>query len=307
MKRWLRHTLQLLSLLLFLLILWSAGPHAWRQLLHGKPEALLWFFAIYAVAGVVSATRLQLIAGALTRRRWASWRQFFYLNWTARALGLILPRSVSGVGGKAAGLRAFGVSLPHAVWIVLVDNLFDVLLLAALAVPAVFYLQAGLSSAGLLLAMLTVCVLLFALTGWGTRHDRLGNGLRRIRWIASRLPDGMEGRFLPPAAAAMQALGLSLLLNGALALSFYVVGRAVETSLPLPLVVAAYPIVQLSLIAAVTPGGLGLFELGWIGLLLLGGVSRTDALTFSIAQRAYIIVFVLLWAAISLLISLTER
>ena len=50
-----------------------------------------------------------------------------------------------------------------------------------------------------------------------------------------------------------------------------------------------------------------MFELGWIGLLVLGGVSQSDAVAYSVAQRAYVVVAVLAWAAISLLLSLTER
>ena len=62
----------------------------------------------------------------------------------------------------------------------------------------------------------------------------------------------------------------------------------------------------MSLIIAIAPGGLGIFDLGWLGLLQLGGLSQSDAITFVVAQRAYIFVFVLVWAAFSALLSLTE-
>ena len=117
----------------------------------------------------------------------------------------------------------------------------------------------------------------------------------------------MSGRLLPATGQAVRAWTLTAALNGVLALAFFMMGQAVGLPLPLPLVVAAYPLVQLSLIAAVTPGGLGLFELGWIGLLVLGGVSQSDAVAYSVAPRAYVVVSVLAWAAISLLLSLTER
>jgi uncharacterized membrane protein YbhN (UPF0104 family) len=57
---------------------------------------------------------------------------------------------------------------------------------------------------------------------------------------------------------------------------------------------------------AVTPGGLGLFDAGWYGVLLLGGVPNQEALTFVIAQRAYIFIFVLVWAGFSVLLSLAS-
>lgn len=307
MKQWMRLALQLLSVILFIGILWWAGPEVWQQLLQGKPQDLLWFFGIYAIAGVVSATRLRLITQAITGQTWASWRQYFTLNWTARALGLVLPRSVSGVGGKTVGLRAYGVPLKMSIWIVLVDNLFDVLLLATVAIPGVLFFQGSLNGRGLFAGMITLSILLAVAVWWGTKTDRLYYLMQRVPFLQKRLPDALSGRFLPAAPQALQAVGYSLLLNLVLALSFYVMGHAVGLSLPLPMMMAAYPIVQLSLVAAVTPGGLGLFELGWIGLLLLGGISQADALTFSVAQRAYIFVNVLLWTGISLLVSLSER
>lgn len=307
MKPWVRHALQLISVILFIGILWWARPSVWQQLLQGDLQDLLWFFGMYAIAGVVSATRLRLITHSITGQPWASWRQYFTLNWTARALGLVLPRSISGVGGKTVGLRAFGMPIKVSIWVVLVDNLFDVLLLATVAIPSVLFFQGSLNGRSLFAGMLAFSMLLAGAIWWGTKTDRLWSLMQRIPFLQKRLPDTLSGRFLPAAPQALQAVGYSLLLNLVLAISFFVMGHAVGLSLPLPLVIAAYPIVQLSLVAAVTPGGLGLFELGWIGLLLLGGISRTDAVTFSIAQRAYIFVNVLLWTGISLLVSLTER
>jgi len=307
MKKWLRLSLQILSVLLFVAILWWAGPDVWRQLLDSSPQALLLFLLVYGLAGVISATRFRLMTQSLTGKWCASWRQFYYLNWTARALGLVLPRSVSGVGGKAVGLKAYGVSLKYGVWIVVVDNMFDVLLLAAMCLPSVLFFQGTLNAVGLFAGLGMVFVLLAAVIAWGTRTDRLWDILQRIPFLRSRLPQEVSGRLLPTTTQALQAWTWTAALNGVLALAFFMMGRAVGLPLPLPLIVAAYPIVQLSLVAAVTPGGLGLFELGWIGLLVLGGVAQSDAVAYSVAQRAYVVVAVLVWAAVSLLVSLTER
>ncbi len=307
MKKWVRLSLQILSLLLFVAILWWAGPDAWLQMLHSNLQMLLLFFLVYGAAGVISATRFRLMTQSLTGKWCASWRQFYYLNWTARALGLVLPRSVSGVGGKAVGLKAYGVSLKYGVWIVVVDNMFDVLLLAAMCLPSILYFQGTLNAVGLFIGLGIMFVLLAAVVAWGTRTDRLWDILQRIPFLRSRLPQEVSGRLLPTTPQALRVWGWTVALNGVLSLAFFMIGRAVGLALPLPLVVAAYPVVQLSLVAAVTPGGLGLFELGWIGLLVLGGVTQPDAVAYSVAQRAYVVVGVLVWAGISLLVSLTVR
>lgn len=112
---------------------------------------------------------------------------------------------------------------------------------------------------------------------------------------------------MPSRATALQALGLSVLLNGAIAACFYYIAQAVGLAYPWPLFAAGFPATQLSLVLAVTPGGLGLFDAGWYGVLLLGGVPHQDALTFVIAQRAYVFIFVLIWAGFGTLLSLATE
>jgi uncharacterized membrane protein YbhN (UPF0104 family) len=111
---------------------------------------------------------------------------------------------------------------------------------------------------------------------------------------------------LPPRRVALQTLGLTILLNVALTICFYHISRAVGMTHPWTVFFAGFPITQLSLILAVTPGGLGLFDAGWYGVLLLGGVPNQEALTFVIAQRAYIFLFVLAWAGLSVLLSVVS-
>ena len=148
MKRWLQLTLQLLSLVLFGIILWLGGPEAWQQLLAGDREDILAAFLLIGLASMLSATRLRLMAHSVAGQELASWRRFYYLNMTARALGLVVPRSLSTVAGKSVALRTLGVSLKRSVWIVLMDNLFDLGLLGVLAVPALFFLRGGVSPVG---------------------------------------------------------------------------------------------------------------------------------------------------------------
>jgi len=334
-KRWLRLTLQLLSLALFGLILWSGGVETWQHVLSGAPEDILIAFLLGGAANMLSATRLQLVAHSVAGRELASWRRFYYLNMTARAIGLVVPRSLSTLGGKSVALRALGVSLKRAVWIVMMDNLFDLMLLGVLAVPALFFLQGGVSLGGFIALVLGLTLALAGGLWWVTASGRL---LPFIRWASalrpfSKLRAGSFGKLtatspatstrggtrggragfdpegatdlLPPRSTALRVLGLSVLLNGALAVRFYYIARAVGVVYPWLIFVAGFPITQLSLVLAVTPGALGLFDAGWYGVLLLGGVPHQEALTFVIAQRAYVFLFVLVWAGFSTLLSLT--
>ncbi len=67
--------------------------------------------------------------------------------------------------------------------------------------------------------------------------------------------------------------------------------EAIRVDIPLPAILASLPIVRLSAIAAVTPGGLGIVEGGWFITLSLAGVSGVDMSTFLIARRVYWMIF----------------
>jgi uncharacterized membrane protein YbhN (UPF0104 family) len=312
MKRWLRLALQLLSLALFGLILVWGGPAAWQQILAGDYRYILASFILMGATTILSATRLQLIARFLAGRDLAPWSRFYYLNMTTRALGLVVPRSLSTIGGKSVALRALGLSLRRGIWTVVLDNAFDLLLLGILAIPALLFLRQNDPTWD----FLALCLgLILALVGWIWWITAPGRFLVFLRWLgriprlASALHIDPETSTSPllPRSDALRALGLTAMLNGALTVCFYCVARAVGLAHPWSTFAAGFPVTQLSLVLAVTPGGLGLFDAGWYGVLVLGGVPHQEALIFVIAQRAYIFVFVLVWAGFSVLISLIRE
>jgi len=312
-KRALRISLQILSLIVFGLILWWAGPEPWRQILDSDWRLLILALLIYGAVGVVSALRLRVVAQALAGDYAGSRRRFYYLSMTARVLGLVLPRGISTLGGKSVGLRALGISLRRSLWIVLMDNLYDILTLGIAAIPAIFFLQNQLSVSSFALLTLTLWALLALLLWLIIASGRLAPLLQwllaRVPWLSQRLPmdERIAAHLFPRAAPAMTALLQTIVLNALLIVTYATVARALGLSASVWLFAAAFPITQLSLIIAVAPGGLGIFDLGWLGLLRLGGMPQDDALTFVIAQRAFIYVFVLIWAASSALLTLTEE
>ena len=309
MKRWLLITLQVLSVgLLALIIVWG-GPEAWKQVSSGDRTFILISFMLLGLASMVSAVRIQLIARSTTGKSLAPWTRFYNMNMTIRALWLIVPRSLSTLGGKSVALSTIGISLRRAVWIVFIDNVFDLILLGVLVGPALLYLRRHFQAWGFL-TLISVLILGLAVILWGLR----GSGYMHlvVSWIKSRPristplgidPDAVANLSLSR-SATMRAFGLSVLLNGLLATCFFYIAQAVGLTYPLFVFIAGFPITQLSLILAVTPGGLGLFDAGWYGVLLLAGVPNQQALTFVIAQRAYIMIYVLIWAGFSVLLSL---
>jgi uncharacterized membrane protein YbhN (UPF0104 family) len=148
---------------------------------------------------------------------------------------------------------------------------------------------------------------LAALLWWVLDRNRLERLARRLENpvrlpFLARFPLARGVRLLPERPVSFQVFGLTILLNLLLALRFVFIGAAVSLSYDALLYLAAFPLTQLSLVF----GGLGIFDASWYGVLFLAGFPEQEALTFVIAQRAYIFIFILFWTAISYLLSLSS-
>lgn len=308
MNRWTRLLLQILSILLFIIILWWAGLEPWKQILRGKILPVLAAFLLHGLATLISAIRLKLVADSVaSHNHLPSLAKFYSINILSRALGIVLPRSISGVGGKAAGLNRLGLSLPRSLWIVMLDNLFDIFVLTSLGIPAFLFLVKTISQPLFLVLCTSALVILALFIYWGVDPKRaafLVINLTRIPWLADKLNlrEIQTDTLLPSPKTSIIAFGWSIALNLVLAFSFYFMGQAIGTQAHWSAYFASYPLAQLSLIIALAPGGLGIFDLGWLGLLQLSGLPESSALTYVIAQRAYVTIFVLVLAGLGLLI-----
>ncbi len=313
MKRWLSIALNLLGLALFALIIWWGGEDAWQQLLNGDWRWLLTGLLIYGVVGVLSGVRLRLSAHVAAERDLASWRRFYHLSMTARALGLVLPRSVSTLGGKSLGMRTMGLPLHRGLWAILIDNGLDIMLLGTLSIPSILFLQGTLTEGGFLL-WAGVITAVDALIVWWLfqpgRLDFLFRWLHRIPFLVKRLKLDEETAVLP-LPTPIQAIKLLLYtaaINSTIALTAFAIGKTIGLPLDWVIYILLHPITQLSLMAAIAPGGLGTYDFTWLGLLILLTISQTDANAFAVAHRIYITVFVLIWAGVSaLLVFTTEK
>jgi uncharacterized membrane protein YbhN (UPF0104 family) len=296
------------GLVLLGLIVWLGGPEAWKEISQGKPGPILFAFFLTGIANMLSAVRLKLVAQAASPGVRLPWRRLYYLTMVANTVGLVLPRSVSTVGGKSVGLKALGVSVKRSVSTVFVDNAFDLLLLTPLIVPGLLFLQDRISGLVFVLLAGVVCLGLSAVLWWvleGRRVEGLAGWLaqpERPRLLA-RLRLGQVVGLVPERPISLQVFMLTILLNALLALRFFYVAAAVSLTYEWLVYIAAFPLTQLSLVI----GGLGIFDASWYGVLFLAGVQEQEALTFVIAQRAYIFVFILFWTGISYAFNLTLK
>ena len=295
------------SIALFAAILWFGGVESWRALLSGDPWLYFLVFLLTGVAPALSAWRLRTLVQAATGAGRYPWRRFFHINMTAIALGLFLPRNAALLGGKAAYLRTMGVPVLRGTWAILTENLVDLVFLVGIGLPCVLVLVVGLDSTGFIVSfaacygLLIVAVLWIRQRDWRAFASRL---VHKVPWVSSKLPIP-EGGFVPGAVRAVPMLGVTVLIHLFMAARAYAIALAIGVDAPWLVFAAAYPITQLGLVLAVAPGALGTLDASWVGLLILGGVTNADALSFTLAMRACIIVFPVIWYGLSVLLSLT--
>lgn len=295
-----------LSGALFAAILWLGGVESWRTVLAGDPWLYFVVFLLSGFAPALSAWRLQTLTHAATGRDVAPWHRFFHVNMTAIALGIFLPRNAALLGGKAAYLRTMGVPLLRATWAVFMENLVDLVFLSAIVLPCALVILGGVGGTGYLVANAACVAAFLAVAVWMRGRDWrgfLGALVKRVPFVYGRLPIA-DGGFVPGPVRAVPMLGATVLIHVALALRAFVIALAIGLDGSWLMFAAAYPLTQLGLALAVAPGALGTLDASWLGLLIVLGLSNADALSFTVALRACIVVFPILWYGLSALVTL---
>ena len=188
--------------------------------------------------------------------------------------------------------------------VVLLDRLFDAALAAALA-PVLLLVLSGrlgpLSGLGIA-AVIIVClpwlmhaVLRPVLTGahglaaWRAGGGRLANAAQSLKSLYQ------DRRRVLTWAHAVTVLRLAAMSGGLGLLHWLMFGDDLWL-----VVVLAAPITQFALLLPLAPGGLGVVEGAWFGVLTLAGADNGAALAFALAVRVLIVVGTLAASTIAL-------
>lgn len=217
---------------------------------------------VWSLLAVLAAVRWHLIAKRLLADEVPAFKGLLRTLLIARFLGLFTSAALADLAGRfLLAARDTSRKKPLAVSIAADKGLDG--LLAALLLPAGLLLLSGAESE-LVLISLTAGILLpsvacFFRTRLKTRLRQIPYG---ILWALT-----VVRTLLMSAATSAVAIAIGLEVNP---LVFFVL----------------LPIAQFVALAALTPGGWGLVEAGWVGLLALIGVDVNEAAAFALAQRA---------------------
>lgn len=237
-----------------------------------------------------------------------------YFLWN-RTLGFLIPKDLSDLGGRTALLTTrHGIPVPRAVASVLLDRLFDLTLPLLLLGPALLFLTDTVDGKRFILGLLGLPLIACATLSVAgkaiiTRTASLYS--KATAWAWQRFPQTrrwpMPPQFPVLSGATLScAFGLSALKFYATALRFACYARALDLDISPAIFVAGTPITQLSFLLALTPGGLGVLEATWYGILTYTHVSERAIAPFLLAQRVLtmgcvggLTVFVELWRSLT--------
>ncbi len=274
----------------------------------GRLEAVPAVLAFAATVGLTAAvaTRWRLLADALAGRAAARWRQYYHYFVVSRLLGFVLPKDVTDLGSRTLCLTRFHrVPLVSAGASVLLDRLFDLGVAGMMLAAASLYWLGWVSAAHGIMGMAAAAVAVgVALHLWhrpvaAAAIDALGSASRMIAKLRRRTPpDG-----LPPDTldrnVVLRAFAISVAKFSLTAIRMVLFCAALGLDVDPWLVILATPVGQLAYALAFTPGGLGIFEAGWFGILRYAGVTAPDAAAFAVGQRVLTLVMIGALAALS--------
>jgi uncharacterized protein (TIRG00374 family) len=317
--------LSILGIVVFLAILYYGGVEALRQVAQVDPLYLVCAFATTGLAALATSVRWGLIVDALEGHRAATPLHYFYYVMMGKISSTFVSQYVGDYGVRPLALKASSnTSMGRAVYSVLLDRFFDLILSLLFLVPGLLYLGGFVSPQTLALSVVLLLGGYWAVIARNHRavSSLLGAAAAVTNRVSIRTPVlkgalGRVGSTLEGARAGFEQVGqkcmtaanvLTLFRYLLMVLRAYFLALALGLSIPIGLVFVAVGLVRFTLLLAVAPGRLGVLEVGWYGILAVGGVDTSAIIPLLIALRVYGLVFnAVLALATHLVVTLRPR
>jgi hypothetical protein len=240
-----------------------------------------------AVSHVAVAARWKLLTEAMGGNR-LPFVAYLHSLLLTRFVGQFAPSLAMDLVGRGVALRSAGSKrgVGHAMTLVVLERIFDLVVPAMLLAWAIAVRQMELDSFAAPLLLVVVVIFLLAATP----------GLEPLARIALAVygrfkRDPVDTEVHVTRRVAFQVALLGVLRFAAVLVQFAGIGAGVGLLLSWSDWAAATPVAQLTALVGVTPGGLGIVEVGWWGGLAWVGVDRASIALYLLAQRTALIAF----------------
>ena len=298
------------AVLMAALIYW--GRHELHLVLTLDPLWVAVCFGGTLGVALCAALKWKIALSAVGEKEAAHFGSLLHYFMIGRAIGLVFPMDVSDLGVRTMSLKYdHSVSVSKASYSVFLDRMFDVIVAGLFLVPSVLFI-AGALPAGTCMALYALIyvagLLSFVFFGRMTMEilQRLFRFLFRlvcrIPWVGKRVGSGSDLDLLESSQVAPMAAGL-FLVSGLkfffISLRYYAIAAAIGMTLGFDEITAFVPSAQYAALLALTPGGLGIADWSWSGLLYKIGVGKEHLVPYLISLRLVITLSVIALALIS--------
>jgi uncharacterized protein (TIRG00374 family) len=297
------------GLIVVLVILYWGGAKAIELAVSPRLGYLfLCLLANVAVYGV-SSFRWGYITNTIFERKVTSYPRYFSYFVSSRFFGQYISQSGGDFIFKPSLLKQIdGVSLKFGLSTIIIEKLYDVMLIGILLIPSILYFFDVINEILMLViaGLLAVILLIFLLFQTANLAKILTGIFRFGFYIIGKIPiikrfalgknpfqtDNFQKLSILGKKNILGVYALSILRFFLLITRIYLLNLSLELGIPITLFIVGIPIAQLALAFAITPGALGILEGGWYAILSIGGIGEIEIGAFLIGQRVYWSLFI---------------
>ena len=300
----------LLAALVIGVVVWVGDPKSLEQLKDVRPAPAILVVVATGLLVFVSAWRWRLVLSGLDPGSEYPLFSLFRVIGLGLALGMFVQQDIGLAASRLTYLSRGGhMPIERASYSVFLDRWLDLVILAV-AAPASALFVGGLIGSGLAIGItlaLVVVLLVVSLARPGAITALFSIGFAAtvsvVRKIVRRSLPGIsatgEGPFQELTGRQLTyIMALSLVRLTVVGVRTWLVVLALGIDLNVLTTFLLVPMAQLALLILLTPGGLGTYDGGWYGLLLLQDVSAGESLAFIVMLRVLVGVSLLLTAGV---------
>jgi len=236
---------------------------------------------------------------------------YFALSAVGVGLGQLLPAQVSMALCRWLGSRAFGGRpVMRGIGATLIEQLFDVVAAALIALPTIVVLVSGAGARAWAAMAVAAAIAGWLLCGVG---EGLVASIARLAaqvdatWRGGTMLSRLAASGVVAAAVTRPLLLLSLLRIAVLTLISAVSAAAVGLDIPFWQLGAAFPFGMFGTALSLTPGGIGASEWGLVSVLAGLGTPMQMAVQWAIACRLLVMFAAVIGAVVGVLLAVSRQ
>lgn len=318
LKKYKKIIFSVLGIVIFLFIIFLNREISLHPLVNINYWYLLIVFFLMYLATILAATRWGWIINSLQGREIIPYRKYFFYFSLSSLLGSFGFQELSVFSTQAGTLLLEKISFKKIINTYLIDKFFNTINLISTTLVSILYFVDLID-----IKFAVILVIVFFLIGYlvisyfkinftllifylNKLFTKLAKILPFLK-IKSKKETEEDKKVALPSKIIRKIYLLSFVKFVLFATSIFFIFKALNLNINPIQAILAFPITQLTLVFAITPGGLGILETSWFGMLKIIGFKSIDINTFLIGSRVISYIAIAIITFINYLLFLTVK